>query len=998
VAVDREKVVQAAQKYAEKKRYDKAIVEYQRVLAEDPNDARILLKIAELQTKGELYPAAIETYERVGRLYAQQGFPQKAIAVYNQLRELLGRHAPQLEDRHGGVFFELARLHQQLGHIADAIALWEQIAAKHQRTGHDLDAAEAFRKLVELDGNNPLHQLRLAEALARARNIEGAIAQFRSAADLLIRLGHADNALKVYERLLQIRPDPAVARLAASLYLERNQGNDAMMALAKLQIAFQANQKDLDTLSLLARSFEQLNQPSKAIEVYKEQVRLARELNDKATRKFALQRAAALAPNDEQVKALVRANPTSSIPAPPHEPVSLEPISLEPDPDPDLLVGGTEDPYLDDFEVVDDASELEIDDEPPSRSPAIPPPPPPPLPARSTIQAIPPRPPAPSVEVRVRSVDEAPRSIGEVAVPSSLRAVEESTAGFDSDLEEASLIQETLAEVSAFRRLRQLPRAIESLQIALEVLPSSLPLREQLRDLYLETGDQEGAIGEMITLATLAIDQGDTDGANNILQEALLLSPGHQRAQELLDSLDFGGLQPVEDEGEGAMSLEFDEDPAPAPVTSPPRAFELDDDPFGGVPFERVANFHQPPPAASVRPQQGLDLELDEPTMLVATAHTAATTPPPPEADLEFDDEASFELGLPADNFAVPLATSLPPALATTPPRDPTPTPNQVFTSASAFALDEPDFETPAPQAPPVPAPELSGELEFDPPRANAALQLARGFQGGDAVEDALEEVDFFASRGLYEDARAIVQEQLERAPNHPILLERLRELEEAEAAQNADLSDPEPQPSIPEAVNTELLDASLDALDSFEPTQEAHGHFQREEEQVDIESVFAKFKEGVKAQVDDSDSATHYDLGVAYKEMNLLQDAISEFYLAARDPLRACVCYSMVAMIELERGHQKAALEAFQQALHSPEKTTDQELSLLYEVGLLHESLDERAAALDSYRRIQRRDPSYRDVAQRIAALEPRSAVRQIESEVDLDTLFDDILGGKSP
>jgi tetratricopeptide (TPR) repeat protein len=968
VAVDREKVVQAALKYAEKKRYDKAIVEYQRILAEDPNDARILLKVAELQTKGEMFPAAIETYERVGKLYSRQGFPQKAVAVYNQLRELLARHAPHLEDRYGGVPLELAKLHQQLGHVADAIFIWEQIATKHLKSGHELDAAEAFKKLVELDGNNPLHRLRLAETLARARNVEGAIGQFRAAAELLLQLGHLDNALKVYDRLLQIRPEPAVAKQAATLYLERNQGNDAMMALAKLQIAFKANQKDLETLAMLARSFEQLNQPEKAIEVYKEQVRLAREQNNREARKQALKRAAALAPHDEKVKQLVRENPTSSIPAP------------MPEPDADVVIGGQEEVYLeDDFEHVDDVHDLEFEEEPLPlpRSPAIPPPrPAPPTSAQ-------PQPIRPSADLRLHEIDEptAPPSLKVVEVPSSLRVVHDTRA--EPDLDEAGLEQETLADVASFRRARQPSRAIECLRIALEVIPSSIALREQLRDLLLEIGDQEGAIGEMISLATLAIDQGDPEAASAVLHEALLLSPDHWRARELLDSLGYGGLEPVEEEGaldDGAgtlpgADLEFDDEVALAPPSvAAASAFDLEDDPFGGVPFERVAAYQQPPAHDDRTPPEPLALELDEPV--------PPETPAAPDAyELEFDEEPSFETSGPPP--APPPAAPISALRAIDEPEE-----TDVFTSASLELADV------APTEPPGASREVSGELEFEPPRAATALSL--GFQGGDTVEEALEEVDFFASRGLYEDARSIVEEQLRRFPDHPILLERLRELEEAQQAAEQGATSAAYEAASRDTVNSELLDASLDALDSFEPIQEAHGHFQRGDEQVDIESVFAKFKEGVKAQVEDSDSATHYDLGVAYKEMNLLQDAISEFLLAARDASRACVCYSMVGMIELERGKPEAAIEAFQKALKAPEKTSDQELSLFYELGQLYEQRGEKATALDYYKKIHRREPDFRDVAERIAALEPRRpGMRKLESEDDLDLIFDDILGG---
>ena len=51
MAIDREKVLATAQKFVEKKKYDKAVVEYQKIIQEDPNDARTLLKMGDLQSK-----------------------------------------------------------------------------------------------------------------------------------------------------------------------------------------------------------------------------------------------------------------------------------------------------------------------------------------------------------------------------------------------------------------------------------------------------------------------------------------------------------------------------------------------------------------------------------------------------------------------------------------------------------------------------------------------------------------------------------------------------------------------------------------------------------------------------------------------------------------------------------------------------------------------------------------------------------------------------------
>jgi tetratricopeptide (TPR) repeat protein len=308
--------------------------------------------------------------------------------------------------------------------------------------------------------------------------------------------------------------------------------------------------------------------------------------------------------------------------------------------------------------------------------------------------------------------------------------------------------------------------------------------------------------------------------------------------------------------------------------------------------------------------------------------------------------------------------------------------------------------------------------LALDEPTGPPVLATSiKAFQGGDSIEDAMEEVDFFASRGLFEDARAILEEQLARSPKNRLLLDRLDELNEAESAAQPVGEAPADEPGaehagshepLPvsthagqQAFDEDLLDASLDALDAFEPTQEAQHHFQQDDEQVDVEAVFAKFKEGVKKQVDDSDSATHYDLGVAYKEMGLLPDAIHEFEVAARDPARACVCHSMVAMIEIERNKPDAAIRAFQRALAADQRTPDQEVSLWYELGALFEGKRSNAEALGYFRKVQARDPNYRDVAEKIRLLEPpapKNPGRQINNDEDFDLVFDDILGGSKP
>jgi tetratricopeptide (TPR) repeat protein len=285
----------------------------------------------------------------------------------------------------------------------------------------------------------------------------------------------------------------------------------------------------------------------------------------------------------------------------------------------------------------------------------------------------------------------------------------------------------------------------------------------------------------------------------------------------------------------------------------------------------------------------------------------------------------------------------------------------------------------------------------------------------GQLDEEALEEVEFFVSNSMFDEARNVLEEQLVRLPNHPLLLERLRELEEHAVAQGGGSGTRAvPRSSSPEATagpvsyNAEDrsfdIAASLDALDALDAgPQESHP--QADPNDVSVEAVFEKFKAGVAAQISESDAATHYDLGAAYKEMGLVTDAIAEFELAGRDPGRECVCQWMVGMIHREQGNLEAAIHDLIRGLKAQVKTPDQELALTYEIGDCYEERRSTDQALYYFQRVARINPGYADMrgsaAERVRRLEPmptpRAAAMAVgaESVDEFDAVLDDMLGG---
>ncbi len=268
-------------------------------------------------------------------------------------------------------------------------------------------------------------------------------------------------------------------------------------------------------------------------------------------------------------------------------------------------------------------------------------------------------------------------------------------------------------------------------------------------------------------------------------------------------------------------------------------------------------------------------------------------------------------------------------------------------------------------------------------------------------IEEALEEADFFASRGLFEDAKTVLNEQLVRAPNHKLLIERLREIEEQDtAAQRGSGTRARPQSAAPSMAPDDFdIASSLEALDSLEVAPEAQQMLNADTGQVDVEEVFAQFKEKVSQTLAADDGTAHRDLGQAYKEMGLADDAIGEFEIAARDPKLEVEVRFLIGMIETERGNLKQAIAAYQKALNAKVRTPEQETILCFEIGSAYEAMRMTKDALNYYQRVARRDANYRDVQDRIRRLsrhDTKAPVRQVAVGADdeFDRAFDELLG----
>jgi len=130
-------------------------------------------------------------------------------------------------------------------------------------------------------------------------------------------------------------------------------------------------------------------------------------------------------------------------------------------------------------------------------------------------------------------------------------------------------------------------------------------------------------------------------------------------------------------------------------------------------------------------------------------------------------------------------------------------------------------------------------------------------------------------------------------------------------------------------------------------------------------------FRTDVDEQIAADDMESHYNLGIAYREMGLFDDAISEFAKGQRDPARLVDCLTLQGLCFSDKGDFVNAEKMFLRALDSEHLEENQHLNLGYELGTLYERSEQREDAYASYRTVFEQDPGYRDVREKLAALQ---------------------------
>jgi tetratricopeptide (TPR) repeat protein len=177
-----------AERFVAQGKLRSAIAEYRSVVENDPRDMSTLNMLGDLHAKNGDKRDAVNCYMQVAEYYSNQGFAQKAIAVYNKVTKI----QPDSPD----VTAKLADLHRSKGSLSEARSHYLSLAEHYKKNGRRLEALAMYKQIALLDPNNPEVCLNLAEAYISEGQRADAVEAFAEAGLRLSRQNRHEEAIR----------------------------------------------------------------------------------------------------------------------------------------------------------------------------------------------------------------------------------------------------------------------------------------------------------------------------------------------------------------------------------------------------------------------------------------------------------------------------------------------------------------------------------------------------------------------------------------------------------------------------------------------------------------------------------------------------------------------------------------------------------------------------------------------------------------------------------
>jgi pilus assembly protein FimV len=952
-----------AERLVSQKKYAQAIKQYLEIIEKDPKDFALLNTAGDLCVREGNIRDALRLFNRLGEAYVAEGFRVKAIAIYKKISKL----DPQAVDpllKLGELYAAQKLMREAREQYAQA---FEMCAGKNK-----VQALEVMRRLAALDPENTDQLRRLAQAYEAAGRRAEAAEVYAQVADLALRRGDrqtAEPAARKAEELGAGRLELQLMRARLAVEAGRPEELEQIMA-ASPELASDPAMQELRLRSCLA-SGDLAAARELALEMFRAQpndftplasfcagCREAGELD------LALETLASLAeeivkdpsgpaePLLEALRSLWSARPL-------HIPtleliLRLGRATADETMLPEVLEAlGHAYVQAGRLEEAETAYRELVELEPESEA------------NRALLQQV------------LQKAGKAPA--GESA---------ETASEPEASPEPAFLVEEALESSELYSRYGLVDKAVAELEKVLAVYPDRIEIHKRILDLCQEKNPARAARAAE-ELCRLYTQQNSPSHARSYAEMARRLA-GASEESTLESASAAGGPPPAEAAGSAGVA---------APVAATPPAPEGDDGEW-----DLSAELETGAEAAPVKPPEP---PLPPPPFDVEEQRTALRF----YLEYGFVDEArealrALERKFPGDPHVAALRQMVEEQALVAAPAMETP---------PAEAADSSEAEAPCQDDTPL-LPECSPSSASPAAEAGLATAALVAESGVEATEDAAvesarvaEELSFPAPAGSPFEAAPEpgLTAEIEPQPSEAEDPERGRAECRPAGSETLEVEEVEPEPEpapLPSVAGSELpaacfaRDASgLEAaaapemvslpVSAAEPRnseavatpallRRAAGSSSLE---VSLRSLLADLGPA-EDRVRRDDAETHYHLGVAFREMELYDEAISEFQKVVKGarkdrlPPRFLQTCSQLAHCFMEKRLPSIAIKWYLRALEAPDLDEDARLALKYELGVAYEQAGSNEPALENYLEVYSQNIEYRDVAERIRLLQQKA------------------------
>jgi tetratricopeptide (TPR) repeat protein len=941
MALSKARALHEAERSVAQGKISQAIRQYLEIFENDPSDVSLLNTVGDLYIRDRNVGEGLRQFHRLAEEYVREGFNVKAIAMYKKISKVDPSSVETL--------LKLAELYQLQGLSREAREQYLQAAEVYRKRNQADRTLDVLRKLVQLDPENSTFRSRLAEEFERTgRPEEAAQAYLESAEALLLHddVAAAETALRKAAELAPKNPQVQLLRVRVAVSQQQPEEAEKIIQASPDLLSNPAGKQLLLECYLASQKLPQAEEL--VMEVYRANPSDFGPISNFSA--LCLEKGtpdSALEPLSRVADELIEQNNTGPLmeslrrvwnKAPQHLPTLelLHRICVRTGDEftlPEVLEGlGHAYVQAEDLEKAEAAYQKLAQRDPENDH------------YRSLLKQVRQRlgkqaAPAPAADL----------SAAEMALIPEGEVTEKPVA---DDAEQQAMVKEALENSDLFSRYNLVEKAVAELDKVLEIYPDQVQVHRRILEICQKGLPNRAAVAAG-ALARIFKERGDLAAAKRY--EAIASAKG--------------------------AVLE----PPPAPP----------------APDEKVEEPVAPPPAAS----QESSLTAEAPTAAAAPEKTAEPAPPsPPEVDLDLALPATSSEAPPAPPFELDLSSELE---AVTAPAS---------SAAASTTEGAPAAQPPQEDVTPVGIAPTPAEASAAPPAQEAPFDF----------EESKGEVDFYLEHGFVEEAQGTVAALEDQYPGNKLVAELRRRVQERSVQAPAEeLEGAAPAPADQPAAGGAVISAEQMPADWELPTTYAampdaaetgsEGSATAEIPRRDLlgdlaEALASSLEEGtvptagaapvapaapgpaqLRGLLDEieepgsgmataqDDPETHYNLGVAFREMALLDEAIGEFQQVVRAAakghssanfLQAC---SLLAICFMDKKMPAIAVKWYARALETPGLDDEATMALQYDLGVAYEQAGDTRMALEKFTEVYSQNIDFRDVAEKIRVLQQR-------------------------